>query len=63
MRISFAPKRHKSKGEWMKLQNEEYYNTQSSPYIIKVNNSIKIRQMGHTACIGETRRAQQIMIG
>lgn len=34
MRISFAPKRCESKGKWIKLQNEEHFNTQYSPSII-----------------------------
>ena len=39
-------------GEWRKLHNEELNDLYSSPHIIRVINSRRIRCMGHVARVG-----------
>jgi hypothetical protein len=45
----FGPKTDKVKGGWRKLHNEELYNMHSSPNIIRMIKSRRIRRAGHVA--------------
>jgi hypothetical protein len=40
-------------GGWRKFHNEEFYNSFSSPNIIRMIKSRRIVWAGHVACIGE----------
>jgi hypothetical protein len=51
-------KRGEVKGYWRKLHNEELHNLYSSPNIIRMINSRKMRWTGHVAQIG--RRGMHI---
>jgi hypothetical protein len=46
-----------------KLHNEELHNFYSSPSIIRVNKSRKMRWAGHAARMGERRNAYRILVG
>jgi hypothetical protein len=61
-RIS-GPKRNEVTGYWRKLHNEELHNLYSSPNIIRMIRSKRIRWTGHVARMGETRNAYRILVG
>ena len=48
----FGPKRDEVKGECRKLHNEEINYPYSSPNIIQVIKSRRMRWEGHVACVG-----------
>jgi hypothetical protein len=51
MRI-FEPKRDEVTGGWRKPHNEEHRNLYSSPSIIKMIKSRRVRWAGHVALMG-----------
>ena len=51
----FGPKRHEVTGEWRKLHNEKLKNLYSSPNIIWMINSRRMRKAGHVASMGDRR--------
>jgi hypothetical protein len=53
----FGPKRDDVTGDWRKLHNEEFNNMYSSPNIIRMIKSRRVRCAGHVARMGETRNA------
>jgi hypothetical protein len=53
MRKISGPKRGKAAGDWRKLHNEEPHDLYSSPSIIWVIKSKRIRRAGHVARMGE----------
>jgi hypothetical protein len=53
LRRIFGPKRDKVTGGWRKLHNEELRDLYSSPSIIRVIKSRKIRWAGHVARMGK----------
>jgi hypothetical protein len=50
-----GPKRDEVTGGWRKLHNEELHNLYSSPSIIRMIKSGKIRWTGHVVLMGEKR--------
>jgi hypothetical protein len=60
-RIS-GPKRDVT-GGWRKLHNEELHNLYSSPSIIRMIKSRRMRWAGHVACIGEVGNSCRILVG
>jgi hypothetical protein len=50
-------------GGWRKLYNEELHSLYSSPNIITVIKSRKIRWAGHVVHMGEMRNAYKILVG
>jgi hypothetical protein len=52
LRTIFGPKRDEMIGGWGKLHNEELYNLYSSPSIIRIIKSRRMRWAGPVACIG-----------
>jgi hypothetical protein len=55
LRSIFGPKRDGVTGGWRKLRNEELHNVYSSPSIIRIIKSRRIRWAGHVARMGEKR--------
>jgi len=49
----FGSKRNEVTGQWRRLQSEELHDPYSSPIIIQVIKSRKIKWAGHVARIGE----------
>jgi hypothetical protein len=58
LRGTFGPKRDEVTGEWRKLHNEELRDLYSSPSIIRIIRSRRMRWAGHVARIG--RRGTRI---
>jgi hypothetical protein len=61
-RIS-GPKRDQATGEWRRLHKEELSDLYSSPNVIRVIKSRRIRWAGHVARRGEKRGAYRILVG
>jgi hypothetical protein len=61
--LIFGPKRDDVTGNWRKLHNDELYNLYSSPNIIRMIKSRRMRWAGHVARMGETRTAYRILVG
>jgi hypothetical protein len=60
---SETPERDEETGEWRRLHNEELNDLYSSPSIIRVIKSRKLRWAGHIACMGEKTGAYRILVG
>jgi hypothetical protein len=52
LRRIFGPKRDEVTGEWRRLHNKELYAVYSSPNIIRVMKSRRLRWAGHVARMG-----------
>jgi hypothetical protein len=63
LRRIFGPKRDEVKGGWRKLHNEELHNLYSSPSIIRIIKSRRMRWPGHMARMGEKRNTCRILVG
>jgi hypothetical protein len=55
MRRIFGPKRDEATGEWRRLHNKQLHDLCSSPNIIRVIKSRRMRWAGHVARMGEKR--------
>jgi hypothetical protein len=62
LRRIFGPKRDEVMKEWRKLHNEELRNLYSSPSIIIVIKSRRMRWAGHVARMGEKRNACRLLV-
>jgi hypothetical protein len=63
LRRIFGPKRDEVTGGWRKLHNEELYNLFSSPSIIRIIKSRRMRWAGHVARMGEKRNVYRLLVG
>jgi hypothetical protein len=63
LRRIFGSKRDEVTGEWRRLNIEELNDLYSSPNIIRVIKSRRMRWAGHVACMGEGRGAYKILVG
>jgi hypothetical protein len=63
LRKTFGPKRDEVTRDWRKLHNEELHNLYSSPSIIRMIKSRRMRWAGHVACMREARNACRILVG
>jgi hypothetical protein len=59
----FGPMRDEVTRDWRKLHIEELHNLYSSPDIIRMIKSSRMRWAGHVARMGETRSAYRISVG
>jgi hypothetical protein len=50
-------------GGWRKLHNEELHNLYSSPSIIRIIKSSRMRWAGHVARMGEKRNVYRLLVG
>jgi hypothetical protein len=62
LRRIFGPMRDEVKGNLRKLHNEELHNLYSSPNIIRLTKSRRMRWAGHVARMGEKRNAYGILV-
>jgi hypothetical protein len=63
LRRIFGPKRDEVTGEWRKPHNEELCDLYSSPSIIRIIKSRRMRWEGHVARMGEKRNAYRLLVG
>ena len=63
LRRIFGLKRDEVTGEWRKLHNEELNNLHSSPNIVRVFKSRRMRLTGHVAPMGEWRVVYRGLVG
>ena len=63
LRIIFGPRRDEVMGEWRRLHNEELNNLYSSPNIVWVIKSRRMRWAGHVARVGEERGVYRVLVG
>ena len=59
----FGPRRDEVSGEWRRLHNEEINDLYSSPNIVRVIKSRRIRWAGHVARMGEERGEYRVLVG
>jgi len=59
----FGPKRYKVKEEWKKLHNEELNDLYSSPSIVQVIKSRRMRWVEHIARMWESRVVYRVLVG
>jgi hypothetical protein len=50
-------------GEWRKLHNEELRDLYSSPSIVRIIKSRKVRWAGYVASMGEKRNTYRLLVG
>jgi hypothetical protein len=58
----FGPEREED-GSWRKLHKDELHGLYSSPNVVRVIKSRRLRWAGHVACKGEGRRVYRLLIG
>jgi hypothetical protein len=63
LRRMFGPKRDEVTGGWRKLHIDELHDLYSSPNIIRMTKSRRMRWAGHVARMGEKRNAYRILKG
>jgi hypothetical protein len=63
LRRIFGPKRDEVTGDWRRLHNKELYALYSSPNIIRVIKSRRLRWAGHVPRMGERRGAYRALVG
>jgi hypothetical protein len=63
LRRLFGPKRDEVTREWRKLHNGELRDLYSSPSIIRIIKSRRMRWAGHVAKKGEKRNAYRLLVG
>jgi hypothetical protein len=63
LRRIFGPKRDEVTGELRKLHNKELRDLYSSPSIIRIIKSRKMRWAGHVTRMWEKRNAYRVLVG
>ena len=63
LRRIFGPRRDEVTGNWRRLHNEELNDLYSSPNIVRVIKSRRMRWAGNVARMGEERGAYRVLVG
>ena len=59
----FGPRRDEVTEEWRRLHNKELHDLYSSPNIVRVIKSRRMRWAGHVARMGEERVVYRVLVG
>jgi len=59
----YGPRRDEVTGEWRRLHNEELNDLYSSPNIVRVIISIRMRWTGHMARMGKESGVYRVLVG
>jgi len=60
LRTIFRPKREEETGEWRKIHINDFY---SSPNIVRVIKSRRLRWAGHVTRLGDNSGAYRVLVG
>jgi len=63
LRRIFGPGRARQQRNWLKLHNEELNDVFSSPNIVRVLKSRRMRWAGHVVRMGERRGVYRVLVG
>jgi hypothetical protein len=63
LRRIFGPRREEVMGEWRRLHNKELNDLYSSPNIVRVIKSRRMRWAGHVAPMGEETGLYRVLVG
>jgi len=63
LRRKFGPRREEITGEWRRLHNEKLNDLYSSPNIVRVIKSRRMKWPGHVARMGEVRGVYRVLVG
>jgi hypothetical protein len=63
LRTIFGPKRDEVTAEWRRLHNEELHALYSSPIIIRVIKSRRLKWAGHITLLVDRRNACRVLVG
>jgi len=63
LRRIFGPRKVEVTGEWRRLHNKELNDLYSSPNILRVIKSRRMRWVGHVARMGEKRGVYRVLLG
>jgi hypothetical protein len=63
LRGIFGHKRDEVTGEWRKLHNKELHDLYSSPNIMRVIKSRRMKWAGHVSCMGEGTSVYRVLVG
>jgi hypothetical protein len=63
LRRIFGPRSEEVTGEWRRLHNEELNDLYSSPSIVRVIKSRRMRWAGYVARMGEERGVYRVLVG
>jgi len=63
VRRIFGPRRDEVTGEWRRMHNEGLNDLYSSPNIVRVIKSRRMRRAGHVTRMGEERGVYRVLVG
>jgi len=63
LRRIFGPRNDEVRWEWRRLHNEELNDLYSSPNIVRVIKTRRMRWAGNVASMGEEKRVYRVLVG